>query len=84
MKIVFVKRLNTWFLDDNRPTGADKGEGMTIKPEELYAMKCGETLYPDNNSYIVRMPGGWIWVGPGGPNGAACAFVPFDNEFQPR
>ncbi len=57
---------------------------MNIIARDLYDMKCGETYYPDNKTYIVRMPGGWIWVGPAGCDSGVGVFVPFDNEFQPR
>lgn len=46
-------------------------------PEDWYKMKLGEKIYPDNNSCIVRVPGGWVY----GDLQGTC-FIPFDNEFQ--
>ena len=45
--------------------------------KELYTMKPLECICPDNNSNIMRVPGGWIFT-----NMQGSVFVPFDNEFM--
>jgi len=45
--------------------------------KELYTMKPLECICPDNNSNIMRVPGGWVFT-----NMQGSVFVPFDNEFM--
>lgn len=54
---------------------------MKITNEEfikkLYELKPMESIYQDNNSFWMRVPGGWIY---GDLQGTI--FIPFNNEFM--
>lgn len=49
--------------------------------DQLYAMKCGETIKHGNYNLIVRVPGGWIYEVYYSGN-YQPVFVPFNNEFM--
>ena len=44
---------------------------------DWYAMKLGDMYPPDNNSIIIRVPGGWVYG-----NMHGTCFIPFNNEFM--
>jgi hypothetical protein len=50
---------------------------MITNTKDLYHMKQLERHIIDNNSSIVRVPGGWVY---GDLQG--CCFVPLSNEFM--
>lgn len=49
-----------------------------VNPNAIwYSMKLGQGFAPDNNTFISRVPGGWIFMHLRG-----VCFVPFNNEFM--
>jgi hypothetical protein len=48
-----------------------------VLANELYSIELGQYAYPDSNSAIMRVPGGWVY---GDMHG--CCFIPFNNEFM--
>ena len=62
----------------------------TLNPNglTLYDMDLGDELQFTDDTWALRVPGGWIFTsfhenGSGACDSCAC-FVPFDNEFQPQ
>jgi hypothetical protein len=54
----------------------------------LYDLNLGEELQFTDDTYALRVPGGWIFTafrenGTGANDSSSC-FVPFDNEFLNR
>lgn len=52
---------------------------MIINAKELYGLRLGEFATPNDNTMLLRVPGGWVYSGTMG-----TCFVPYDNEFQPK
>lgn len=61
---------------------------MNDMANELYSLGLFEELKIDSLTFVMRVPGGWIFQRGdeqiGGHWKTAAAFIPFDNEFQPN
>jgi hypothetical protein len=55
---------------------------MKIDKIVLYSMDLGERIMPDNNSSILRVPGGWIFQF--GEDSRSAVFVPYCADFKPK
>lgn len=47
-----------------------------MKANDIYKLELHERLYIDNSCFMVRVPGGWIYVFDN-----CKVFVPYNNEF---
>lgn len=59
--------------------------------EDIYKMKLHETLKISDDTWVLRVPGGWIYevevnmsAEESHGNTSRIVFVPFNNEFQQK